>query len=174
MNNLKKIRELYGATQETIAKAIGVNRVTLANWENDATKANYSNLEKLSIFYGIGPEYFYEKDLDSIIESMIISSANKAKEIEEKSQGKRNKSDDFNQMFSRTTFDEAIRKYMFSMKMLLAAADNGTLDDLIKAQMINEKMDKRLKAVIGIRKEEEKLKKTSNEATLQELINDFS
>lgn len=174
MNNLKKIREVYGATQESVAKAIGVNRVTLANWENGATKANYSNLEKLSIFYGIGPEYFYEKELDNKIESMVISTANKAKEIEKKSEGKRNKSDDFYKMFSRTTFDEAIRQYMFAMKMLLALSDNGNLDDLIKAQSINEKMDNRLKAIIDIRKQEENLKKSNKQETLQDLIDSFS
>ena len=35
MNNLKKIREIYGATQEHVANALGVNRVTIANWENN-------------------------------------------------------------------------------------------------------------------------------------------
>ena len=33
MNNIKIIREIYGATQEQVAQAIGVNRVTVSNWE---------------------------------------------------------------------------------------------------------------------------------------------
>ena len=61
MNNLKQIRELYGATQEQISSAINVNRVTVANWESGNSVASSSNQEKLSIYYGIGPEYFYEK-----------------------------------------------------------------------------------------------------------------
>ena len=75
MNNLKRIREIYGATQEQIAKAIGVNRVTLANWEIGTTTVSKTNQEKLSIFYGIGPEFFYEKELDAIAETLIIGTA---------------------------------------------------------------------------------------------------
>ena len=37
INNLKQIREIYGATQEQIARALSVNRVTVANWENGTT-----------------------------------------------------------------------------------------------------------------------------------------
>ena len=59
MNNLKEIREIYGATQEVVAAAINVNRVTVANWENGNSVASGSNQEKLSIYYGIGPEFFY-------------------------------------------------------------------------------------------------------------------
>ena len=59
MNNLKIIRELYGATQEQVAKAINVNRVTVANWENGTSVASSSNQEKLSFYYGIGSEFFY-------------------------------------------------------------------------------------------------------------------
>ena len=62
-NNLKQIREIYGATQEQIAEAISVNRVTVANWEAGNSVASGSNREKLSIYYGIGPEFFYDKEL---------------------------------------------------------------------------------------------------------------
>ena len=62
-NNLKQIREIYGATQEQIAEAISVNRVTVANWESGNSVASGSNREKLSIYYGIGPEFFYDKEL---------------------------------------------------------------------------------------------------------------
>ena len=96
MNNFKNIRELYGATQEEIATAIGVNRVTVANWENDSSKASKGNLERLSIFYGIGPEYFYEVELDEIPKQMIINTAKKAKNIEETSNGNRKKEEESN------------------------------------------------------------------------------
>ena len=63
MNNLKSIREIYGITQDEIATAINVNRATISNWENsDEKRASNANLEKLSLFYGIGPEYFYEQE----------------------------------------------------------------------------------------------------------------
>ena len=40
MNNLRNIREIYGITQDEIAKAINVNRATISNWENQEKK-NY-------------------------------------------------------------------------------------------------------------------------------------
>ena len=46
MNNLKEIREMYGATQEEIASAIGVNRVTVANWELGKSTPSSANQEK--------------------------------------------------------------------------------------------------------------------------------
>lgn len=58
INNLRQIREIYGATQEQVAKAIAVNRVTVANWEAGNSIASSANREKLSLYYGIGPEYF--------------------------------------------------------------------------------------------------------------------
>ncbi len=91
MNNLKKIRELYGATQEQIALAINVNRVTVANWENGTSVASSSNQERLSIYYGIGPEFFYQKALDGTAQQMILDTAAKAKEIVEASDGKKAK-----------------------------------------------------------------------------------
>ena len=49
INNLKQIREIYGATQEQIARALSVNRVTVANWENGSTTASSANREKMSM-----------------------------------------------------------------------------------------------------------------------------
>ena len=31
-NNFKQIREIYGATQDEVSKAIGVNRATVSQW----------------------------------------------------------------------------------------------------------------------------------------------
>ena len=42
-NNIKKVREIYGATQEEVAKAIGVNRTTISQWENGSIKASNRN-----------------------------------------------------------------------------------------------------------------------------------
>lgn len=169
MNNIKQIREIYGATQEEIASAIGVNRVTVANWENDSSKASGVNLEKLSLFYGIGPEYFYEQELEDIQKLMIINTAKKAKDIESKSNGTRKKEEVFHNMFTSITFDEALSRYMVSMKMLLATADNGELKKLEQASLINKKMGDRLEAIIKIRKEELK----SGEPTLFDLLDEI-
>ncbi len=166
MNNLKLIRELYGATQEQIAQAINVNRVTVANWENGTSVASSSNQEKLSIYYGIGPEYFYEKELDEVAKKIVIDTSSRAKELSEQSEGQRIKEQDFHKMFESITFEQAMDQYMFSMKMLLATADSGELDKLRTAALINNKMGARLEAIINLREQEEQ----SNEPSLFDLI----
>lgn len=155
MNNFKQIRELYGATQEQIASAISVNRVTVANWESGSSVASSSNQEKLSIYYGIGPEYFYEKELDETARQLLLNSAAKAREVVAKSDGKKNKEEDFRQTFENLTFQEAMSRYMFSMKLLLATADSGELSKLKTASLINKKMGDRLEAIIKLREAED-------------------
>ena len=60
------------------------------------------------------------------------------------------------------------------MKMLLATADNGKLEDLKIASQITEKMNRRLLAIINIREEEEKAKKENNEETLFDILDSFT
>ncbi len=174
-NNMKKIREIYGATQDEIAQVAGVNRSTVSQWETGATKASNTKLEKLSMFYGIGPECFYElSDIDDVRRDMLISTAKKEKEIKEASDDKRNKAEEFAKMIETVSFAEARSRFMFSMKMLLATADHGELEDLKVAYQISRKMAKRLDAIITIREQEEKAKKENNEDTLFDLLDSFS
>lgn len=175
IGNFKQIREIYGATQDEIAKAVGVNRATVSQWETGAIKASNSNLEKLSLFYGIGPESFYElSELDNNRKQILIESSKRAKHIEEDAHGARNKVEEFHKIFEKVTFKEAMKRYMFSMKIMLACVDEGKLDDLKTAYQINVKMGNRLKAMIDIRNEEEQAKKDNNEDTLQDLIESLS
>lgn len=174
-NNFKQIREIYGATQDEIAKAVGVNRATISQWETGALKASSSSLEKLSIFYGIGPECFYElSEINSTRKEMIVATAKKAQKIKAESEIERNKAEEFHNFFAHTTFNKARSNFMFSMKMLLATADQGKLEDLKIAYEINQKMAKRLEAIIHIREDEETAKKETNEETLFDLLDNFS
>lgn len=174
-NNMKRIREIYGATQDEIAQVAGVNRSTVSQWETGALKASNTKLEKLSIFYGLGPESFYEiPEIDNVRRDMLIASAQREKHIKESSEKNRNKASEFTALFENTTFKEARDKFMFSMKMLLATADHGDLDDLKVAYEINQKMGRRLEAIIKIRMEEEKAKKDNNEDTLFDLLDTLS
>ncbi len=174
-NNMKRIREIYGATQEEIAKVAGVTRTTVSQWENGSIKASNTKLEKLSIFYGIGPECFYElPEIDEIRKKLLIETAQKAKSIQESSENKRNKVEEFSKMLETLSFNEARSRFMFAMKVLLATADSAKLDDLKVAYDIDKKMSKRLAAVIRIREEEEKAKKENNEDTLFDLLDSFS
>lgn len=170
MNNLKEIRELYGATQEAVASAINVNRVTVANWENGNSTASSSNQEKLSIYYGIGPEFFYEKELTEDAKQLIVATGTRAKEITKKSNGKRSKEKDYHQMFESLTFSDAVNHYVFSMKLLLATTDSADLEKLKAALLVNEKMGARLKATIEVREKEA----DSNQPSLFDLIEEIA
>ena len=170
MNNLKNIREIYGITQDEIAKAINVNRATISTWENqEDKKASNTNLEKLSLFYGIGPEFFYDEPLNDTIKEMLIKNAKHQKEIENNN-GQHTKADDFSNLFSSITFDKAIRKYMTATKLLLATADEGSLDKLETALKINKKMGARLESIVNIRKTEN----ANAEESLSDLIDSLS
>ena len=166
MNNIKLIREIYGATQEQVAQAIGVNRVTVAKWEVGTAFASSSKRERMSMYFGIGPEYFYDKEVTEEIKKMLVDTADKAKEVISMSGGKRNKEADYNKLFSSTSFEDAMKKYMFAMKMMLASADNGDLETLKTASLINTKMGARLQAIIEIREQES----SNGEPSLTELM----
>lgn len=174
-NNFKQIREIYGATQDEVAKAIGVNRATVSQWENGATRASNSNIEKLSVFFCIDKECFYELPvIDENYKELLIGTAKRAKEIKEASDKELDKITEFNIMFKSITFSCARKKYMFAIKMLLATADSGKLEDLRIAYQINEKTAKRLKAIIEIRENEELEKAKTNQETLFDLIGKLS
>lgn len=155
-NNLKQIREIYGATQEQIARALSVNRVTVANWESGSTVASNANREKMSIYYGIGPEFFYEQELSEDAKQQILRTAEKERNVVKQSDGHKNKQEDFQRMFRELTFDRIMQDYMISMKMLLAKADDADLDKLRTALTINQKMGKRLESIIKLREEEDR------------------
>lgn len=155
MNNLKLIREIYGATQDEISTAINVNRTTISSWENNNEKrASNANLEKLSLFYGIGPEYFYEQALDEVARNLLLESAKHQKELEANDDFHRKKAEDFHQLLLNINFDRAIKDYMFAMKIFLTTLDEGTLEKLELALKINQKMGKRLETEIALKKKE--------------------
>lgn len=171
MNNLKSIREIYGITQDEIATAINVNRATISTWENSEEKrASNANLEKLSLFYGIGPEYFYEQILDDTARGMLIDNARRQRELESQKDTRHNKAEEFHQLLSHISFDEAIRDYMMAMKIFLTTLDEGSLDKLETALKINQKMGKRLETEIELKKKEQ----VANEESLSDLIDSFT
>lgn len=171
MNNLKLIREIYGATQDEISTAINVNRTTVSTWENsDDKKASNANLEKMSLFYGIGPEYFYEQPLDEIARGMLIDNSKRQKELESKKDSHHNKAEEFSQMLSNISFDDAIQQYMFAMKLFLTTIDEGSLDKLETALKINQKMGKRLETEVELKKQEQE----NNEESLSDLLDSLT
>ena len=58
--NLKKIRELSGFTQEEVAKSIGVERSTYSNYEGGIREIPYHVLENVSNLFGCEAFVLYE------------------------------------------------------------------------------------------------------------------
>lgn len=52
---LHKLRDLKKMTQEEVAKAIGVSRITYVRWENRTTGISEEYMRKLAAFYGERP-----------------------------------------------------------------------------------------------------------------------
>ena len=67
-NNIKKIREQRGLTQQQLADRMGVSRPRISEWENQIFFPNWKNMIKLS------------KALDSSVDELFVKGC-KAKEV---------------------------------------------------------------------------------------------
>ena len=54
---LKELRNEKELTQEELAKELGVNRGTLAKWENGTRETNFAMLVKIATFFGVTTDY---------------------------------------------------------------------------------------------------------------------
>jgi transcriptional regulator with XRE-family HTH domain len=152
-NNLKYMREIYGATQEEIAERLDVSRVSISNWENGAGgKMSRVNQEKLSNLYGLGPEFFYDRDIDNDAKNVIIETRNKARYNEQEFDMQ--KEEKLQTLFKSYSFKDAVENYMYAMKIVIALADSCSLHELELAYKINEQMSKRLTAAFETRKQD--------------------
>ena len=52
MKSIKTVRESAGLTQEELARAVGVDRVTVANWESGKTEPKLSQARKIANLCG--------------------------------------------------------------------------------------------------------------------------
>jgi hypothetical protein len=107
------------------------------------------------MYYGIGPEFFYEQELTDEVRQLLKRTAEKERAVVSQSEGHKNKQEDFQKMFRELTFDRVMKDYMMTMKMLLAKADEADLDKLRTALTINKKMGNRLESIIKLREEED-------------------
>ena len=73
-------------------------------------------------------------------------------------------------MFEAVSFDRVMRDYMMFTKILLAKADDADIDTLRTALTINQKMGKRLAAIVSLREEEE----SNGDIPLAQLMNSIS
>lgn len=146
MNNLRDIRELFGYSQEDVAQALEVSRVAISKWENDEGKIQPANLEKLSLLFSIGPEFIYEKKLDSKAIEKIQRAGRNIREREKEDQGG-TKYFEVIKKLTKIDVKSLIRDYFLSTKLLLVKAeeiDDAALDDLVE---VNRKLGVRLKKI---------------------------
>lgn len=61
---LRNLRNEKGVTQQELAEALDVNRMTIVQWEKGASKPNYVILGKLADFFSVDVKYFYEENCD--------------------------------------------------------------------------------------------------------------
>lgn len=152
-NNLKYMREIYGATQEEIAERLDVSRVSISNWENGAGgRMSRVNQEKLTNLYGLSYDYFYDREIDNEAKNIIIETRNKARYAEQEFDMQ--KEEKIQTIFKSYSFKDAVENYMYAMKMVIALADNCSLQELELAYKINEQMSKRLTSAFEIRKQD--------------------
>lgn len=48
MNNIKHLRDMRGMTQDELSRLVGVDRVTIANWEAGKTEPKLSHVLRLA------------------------------------------------------------------------------------------------------------------------------
>ncbi|HIT15454.1 MAG TPA: helix-turn-helix transcriptional regulator [Candidatus Avimuribaculum pullicola] len=79
--NLKKIREISGFTQEQVAKSIGIERSAYSNYETGTREVPYEVIEKISNLFGCEPFIFFEDDIQ--VENEIMATAFRISDLED-------------------------------------------------------------------------------------------
>ena len=71
--NLKKIRELSGFTQEQVAQSIKIERSTYSNYERATREIPYTILEDISNLFGCEPFILFEDNVQTNNEIMATA-----------------------------------------------------------------------------------------------------
>ena len=79
--NLKKIRESSGFTQEQVAKSIGIERSTYSNYEGGVREVPYTILENISNLFGCEPYILFEDNIPT--DNEILATAFRISDLEE-------------------------------------------------------------------------------------------
>ena len=79
--NLRKIRELSGFTQEQIAKSIGIERSAYSNYEGGTREVPYDILERISNMFGCEPFILFEDNIQA--DNEIMATAFRISDLED-------------------------------------------------------------------------------------------
>jgi transcriptional regulator with XRE-family HTH domain len=170
--NLKIMRRVYGATQDEVAELIGVSRVSISNWENGVGgMISKVNLRRLSELYGLGIDYFFNRELDEEAKLTILRKKNHDLLPPEERQKfipvqappapavavvepTTRPDDQFQTLFKKYTFQDAVDNYMCAMKLVIALSVDCSLEELELANRIITQMGRRLQSALDSRKDE--------------------
>ena len=62
MNNLKNLRKAKKLSQAEVAKALGLTRQALCNYENDLREPDFATLQKMSEFFKVSVDFIMDID----------------------------------------------------------------------------------------------------------------
>lgn len=79
--NLKKIRELSGFTQEQVAKAVAIERSAYSNYEGGTREIPYTVLENISNVLGCEPCLLFEDNIQA--DNEIMATAFRLSDLED-------------------------------------------------------------------------------------------
>lgn len=96
-NRLKMLRNITGVTQRELAKAIDVERATIAGYETRASEPNYEKLIRISKFFNVSVDYLLGND------EIIKSTSYKLPIL-------KNNNETFQQTLEYVVVDEALKK----------------------------------------------------------------
>lgn len=71
-NNIKKLREAMGCTQNAVAEYLGIGRSAYSNYETGDRELPLEHMEKLADFYGCDAYDLYSTDAD-VVANMLVT-----------------------------------------------------------------------------------------------------
>ena len=73
--NIKKLRVARGLNQVEFAKALGVTKQCVSNWENDNVVPSIEMLEKIADFFSTGTDFLLGRDGRATLDVSALTEA---------------------------------------------------------------------------------------------------
>ncbi len=178
--NLKRMREIYGVTQDELAEIAKVSRVSVSNWETGTgSKISRINLEKLMNLYGLGIEYFFGREIDTTARDIIVSSRTASLTPDptptpptptptpqpvvpelppyysppiDNSMTAGQKDEKFQALFKRYKFQDAMENYFCALKLVIALSMECSAEELDIAEAIEKQLSRRVRCAFAERR----------------------
>lgn len=77
-DNIRTLRLSHGLNQVDLAKALGVSKQCVSNWENDNVLPSIDMLVKLADYFRISTDTLLGRDTDNVINAAGLTSEQKA------------------------------------------------------------------------------------------------